>query len=41
LVEEYEERQAQISLPTLEQVADGYLDLLGLGEFVGARADGG
>ena len=41
LVDEYEVRQAVISLPTLEQVADEYLDVLGLDEFVGARADAG
>jgi len=41
LVDEYEARQAVISLPTLEQVADEYLDILGLDEFVGARADAG
>lgn len=38
LVDEYEERQARISLPSLAEVADGYLCVLGLGEFVGARA---
>jgi len=38
LVEEYEERQAAISLPTLAEVADGYLEVLGLDEFVGVRA---
>jgi glycosyltransferase involved in cell wall biosynthesis len=40
LVDEYEERQAAISLPTLEEVADGYLELLGLDEFVGIRVAG-
>jgi len=40
LVDEYEERQAAISLPTLEEVADGYLKLLGLDEFVGIRVAG-
>jgi glycosyltransferase involved in cell wall biosynthesis len=35
LVDEYEERQAAISLPSLAEVADGYLALLGLDEFVG------
>jgi len=38
LVDEYEERQAAISLPSLAEVADGYLELLGLHEFVGSRA---
>jgi glycosyltransferase involved in cell wall biosynthesis len=37
LVEEYEARQAAISLPTLAEIADGYLRVLGLDEFVGAR----
>lgn len=34
LVDEYEARQARISLPTLGEVADGYLEALGLHEFV-------
>lgn len=34
LVDEYEERQAAISLPTLDQIADGYLEVLGLDEFI-------
>lgn len=34
LRDEYEERQARIDLPTLAQVTDGYLDVLGLHEFV-------
>lgn len=38
LGEEYEQRQAAISLPTLEEIADEYLDALGLREFVGVRA---
>jgi glycosyltransferase involved in cell wall biosynthesis len=38
LVDEYEERQAAISLPSLEEVADGYLEVLGLHEFVGIHA---
>lgn len=38
LVDEYEERQARIDLPTLEEIADGYLEALGLREFVGVRA---
>jgi len=38
LVDEYEERQAAISLPTLADVADGYLRVLELDAFVGARA---
>lgn len=38
LRDEYEERQARISLPTLAEVTDEYLDVLGLREFVGARA---
>jgi len=37
LVDEYVERQAQISLPSLAEVADGYLELLGLDEFVSGR----
>jgi glycosyltransferase involved in cell wall biosynthesis len=38
LVDEYEERQRAISLPTLEEIVDGYLELLGLEEYVGVRA---
>jgi glycosyltransferase involved in cell wall biosynthesis len=38
LVDEYEERQAHISLPSLADVADGYLAVLGLDRFVGTRA---
>jgi glycosyltransferase involved in cell wall biosynthesis len=38
LVDEYEDRQARISLPSLAEVADGYLMVLGLDEFVGVRA---
>jgi Glycosyl transferases group 1 len=34
LVDEYEDRQAAIALPTLGETADGYLRLLGLDEFV-------
>jgi glycosyltransferase involved in cell wall biosynthesis len=37
LVEEYERRQAAISLPTLAEVADGYLRVLGLDDFVDGR----
>jgi glycosyltransferase involved in cell wall biosynthesis len=37
LVGEYEERQAAISLPTLEEIGDQYLEVLGLQEFVGVR----
>jgi glycosyltransferase involved in cell wall biosynthesis len=36
LVDEYEERQAAISLPSLAQVVDQYLETLGLDEFVAA-----
>jgi glycosyltransferase involved in cell wall biosynthesis len=36
LRDEYEERQARISLPTLAEVTDEYLDALGLHELVGA-----
>jgi len=39
LVDEYEERQASIALPTLEEIADQYLELLGLAEFVGVRGE--
>jgi glycosyltransferase involved in cell wall biosynthesis len=38
LRDEYEERQARISLPSLAEVTDQYLDALGLQEFVGVRA---
>jgi glycosyltransferase involved in cell wall biosynthesis len=38
LVDEYEERQARIDLPSLEEIGDQYLDVLGLDEFVGVRA---
>jgi len=38
LVDEYEQRQAAISLPTLEEIVDAYLETLGLHEFV--RNDG-
>ena len=38
LVDEYEERQAAISLPPLEQIVDDYLETLGLDDFVRARA---
>jgi glycosyltransferase involved in cell wall biosynthesis len=34
LVDDYEERQAAISLPTLDQIADSYLEVLGLDEFI-------
>jgi glycosyltransferase involved in cell wall biosynthesis len=34
LVDEYEERQACISLPSLSETVDSYLDVLGLGRFV-------
>jgi glycosyltransferase involved in cell wall biosynthesis len=34
LLDEYEDRQAAIALPTLEETADDYLRLLGLDEFV-------
>lgn len=37
LVEEYEERQARISLPSLEEITDQYLEALGLDDFVGVR----
>jgi glycosyltransferase involved in cell wall biosynthesis len=33
LVDEYEARQARIDLPTLAEIADGYLRVLGLDEF--------
>jgi len=38
LVDQYEERQARIALPSLEEIADAYLGVLGLDEFVGVRA---
>jgi glycosyltransferase involved in cell wall biosynthesis len=38
LVDEYEERQARIDLPSLEEIADQYLGVLGLDDFVGMRA---
>lgn len=38
LVAEYEDRQARISLPSLAEIADGYLAVLGLDEYVGVRA---
>lgn len=38
LVDEYEDRQARIALPSLAEVADGYLAVLGLDEYVGVRA---
>lgn len=41
LVVEYEHRQALISLPTVEEVADGYLDVLGLQRFVRRHDDAG
>jgi len=34
LVDEYEERQAQIALPKLAEIVDSYLDVLGLARFV-------
>ena len=37
LVAEYEQRQALISLPSLEEIADQYLEVLGLDDFVGLR----
>jgi glycosyltransferase involved in cell wall biosynthesis len=40
LVQEYELRQAAISLPSLEEITDQYLETLGLEEFVGVRGDG-
>jgi glycosyltransferase involved in cell wall biosynthesis len=39
LVGEYEERQARIALPTLEEITDQYLEALGLDEFVGVRGE--
>lgn len=38
LVDEYEQRQAAISLPTLVEIVDEYLAVLGLDSFVGVRA---
>jgi glycosyltransferase involved in cell wall biosynthesis len=38
LRDEYEHRQARISLPSLAEVTDDYLDALGLSEFVGVGA---
>lgn len=38
LVADYEEYQAAISLPSLAEVTDRYLEVLGLDSFVGARA---
>lgn len=37
LIDEYEGRQAAISLPAIEEIADEYLEALGLDEFVGVR----
>jgi glycosyltransferase involved in cell wall biosynthesis len=37
LVDEYAARQSAISLPRLEEIVDAYLEVLGLGEYVGAR----
>jgi glycosyltransferase involved in cell wall biosynthesis len=37
LVDEYEDRRAAISLPSLEDVVDEYLEVLGLDRFVGVR----
>ncbi|MGI8421256.1 MAG: glycosyltransferase [Gaiellaceae bacterium] len=37
LVEEYEDRQARIDLPSVEEIADQYLDALDLRKFVRAR----
>jgi glycosyltransferase involved in cell wall biosynthesis len=37
LVEEYEARQASISLPSLAEIVDSYLEALGLGDFVDVR----
>ena len=41
LVAEYEQRQAAISLPTIEELGDQYLDALGLEDFVGVRGAAG
>jgi glycosyltransferase involved in cell wall biosynthesis len=38
IVDEYELRQARIALPPLAEIADGYLAVLGLDEYVGVRA---
>jgi hypothetical protein len=38
LIDEYEVRQERINLPSLGEIADGYLEVLGLSELVGARA---
>jgi glycosyltransferase involved in cell wall biosynthesis len=38
LRDEYEVRRARISLPSLAEVTDEYLDALGLADFVGVRA---
>jgi glycosyltransferase involved in cell wall biosynthesis len=40
LRDEYEERRARISLPTLDEIVDAYLDALGLGEFTRAARGG-
>ena len=37
LRDEYEQRQARIRLPALAEIADQYLDVLGLQDFMGAR----
>jgi glycosyltransferase involved in cell wall biosynthesis len=37
LVDEYEDRQQAISLPTLAEIVDAYLEVLGLHDFVAAR----
>ncbi|HUZ81676.1 MAG TPA: glycosyltransferase family 4 protein [Gaiellaceae bacterium] len=39
LRDEYEQRQAMIDMPTLEEITDQYLDILGLDRFVGLRSD--
>jgi glycosyltransferase involved in cell wall biosynthesis len=39
LRDEYEQRQAMIDLPTLEEITDQYLDMLGLDRFVRLRSD--
>jgi glycosyltransferase involved in cell wall biosynthesis len=41
LVAEYEQRQALISLPSIEEIADRYLQTLGLDDFVGADVEPG
>lgn len=38
LRDEYEQRQAAISLPSLAEVVDSYLEILGLDSFAGVRA---